>query len=270
MVWPFVLISAILFLVGAALGSFLNVVIYRTVRDESWVYGRSHCEHCMKQIHWYDNIPVVSFLILRARCRHCREPLSFSHPVVETLTGIMLVWWYWAGSFFFQLTQRPFQTLQPLFWLFVGLLLVAIFFADLLYYLIPDLLVGLLLGLTILYRVVLVSFGIMQVGDLVLAVVGLVLSVAFFGALWLFTRGKGMGLGDVKLVAPLALLVGWPMIGVMLVVAFTSGAVVGLVMLALKRKKLGQVIPFGPFLVGATLVTLIMGDYLLQWYLSWL
>lgn len=264
----FLLVSGLLFLIGAIFGSFLNVIIYRTVNDESWVWGRSKCENCLKQIAWYDNIPVVSFLILRARCRWCREPISFTHPVLEFLTGALFVWWYWAGSFFFQLTQRPFQTLQPIFWLTVGVILLAIFFADLLYYQIPDVLSGSLLIITISYRVALTLFGVMQLKDLGLAVMAVVLGVLFFGSLFLITRGKGMGLGDVKIAAPLALLVGWPGFIVTVFGAFVMGAVVAIGLVAAKRRKFGQVVPFGPFLILSTFVTLIWGDQLIAWYLS--
>ncbi len=268
MLTTFIAISGILFVLGAVLGSFLNVIIYRTVNDESWVWGRSKCEHCDKQIAWYDNIPVVSFLWLRAKCRACRKPISLTHPVVEFLTGVLFVWWYWGGFIFFQLTQRPFQTLQPLFWLAVGLILLAIFFADLLYYQIPDILAGSLLVITIMYRVALTLAGVMQVKDLGFAVMGFVLSVVFFGSLYLITKGKGMGLGDVKLIGPLSLLVGWP--GIILVVfgAFLSGATVSLGMVATKRRKFGQIVPFGPFLVFATLLTLVWGDPIMNWYMG--
>ncbi len=268
--FAFFLVSLLLFAVGTAIGSFLNVLIYRTITDDedSWVAGRSHCDHCRSKIAWFDNIPLLSYLVLRGRCRKCKKRISLSHPVVEFLTGALFVWWYWAGAFFFQLTQRPFQTLQPLFWLMVGLLLIAILVTDYLYLLIPDALTGALLGLTIIYRVALVLAGVMQLKDLGFAVMGMVLAVALFGSLWLITKGKGMGFGDVKLIAPLSLLVGWPEVIVLVFAACVIGAVVGLALIALKKHKFGQVIPFGPFLVLGTALTLIWGGELLHWYLQ--
>lgn len=259
--------SLLLFVLGTALGSFLNVVLYRSIIGEDWVRGRSRCDDCREPIKWYDNIPLLSFLILRGKCRACRTPISIAHPVVEFLTGILFVWWYLGGSLFFHLTQAPFTAIQPLFWLIIGVLLVMIFMADALYMLIPDIAVVLLFALTVAYRVGLTFFGIMRPIDLLWAVIAMVVVVAFFAALWFFTGGKGMGLGDVKLVAPLALLVGWPNVLVWLFASFVSGAVAGLIMIALRKRKMGQVLPFGPFLILGTAVALVIGDQTVAWYL---
>ncbi|MDH5532960.1 MAG: prepilin peptidase [Candidatus Pacebacteria bacterium] len=270
MLIPFLIISLALFFTGAAIGSFLNVVIYRSLNDESWVTGRSRCDSCRKKISWYDNIPVLSYLILRAKCRFCKKPIALTHPVVEVLVGSLFVWWYWSASIFFTLTQRPFEVLQPAFWLVVGIILIAILVTDYLYYIIPDSFVILLLGLTIIYRAALVGFGIMQTNDLIMAIFGMILSVLFIGSLWFFTRGKGMGLGDVKLMVPLSLLLGWPNTLVGLFLSFILGGFVGGGLLLSKRKKMGQVVPFGPFLILGTFISLIWGDQILTWYLSFL
>jgi leader peptidase (prepilin peptidase) / N-methyltransferase len=262
------LFTFLLFGVGAIVGSFLNVVICRTAQEESWMWGRSRCDVCLKNISWFDNIPLLSFILLRGKCRSCRKPIAVSHPVIELMTGMLFVWWYWVGFLFFQLSQRPFHTLQPLFWLAVGVLLLVIFFADLWYMIIPDLMVSLLLILVVIYRLILVISGIMQPTDLYMAVIGAFLVLLFFGSLWFATQGRGMGLGDVKLSLPMALLLGWPgsLVGVML--SMVLGASVGVVLLAMGKRKMGQVIPFGPFMVMATFITLLWGDSVVAWYLS--
>lgn len=270
MLVPFLIISLALFFTGAAIGSFLNVVIYRSLNNESWVTGRSRCDSCRKKIGWYDNIPLLSYLILKAKCRNCKKPIALTHPVVEVLVGSLFAWWYMTGAFFFTLTQRPFEVLQPAFWLIVGVILIAILVADYLYYIIPDMFVILLLGLTIVYRIALVSFGIMQINDLILAVFGMILAVLFIGSLWFFTKGKGMGLGDVKLMVPLSLLLGWPNTLVGLFLSFLIGGFIGGFLLLSKKKKMGQVVPFGPFLIVGTFISLIWGDQILSWYLSFL
>lgn len=262
------LTSILLFVIGTAVGSFLNVVLYRSIIGQDWVSGRSRCDNCKKQIQWFDNIPLLSYLVLGGKCRYCKDQIALSHPVIEFLTGVLFVWWYWGGSLFFQLTQAPFSAVQPLFWLMVGVLLLMIFMADLLYLLIPDVAVALLLLMTVLYRVGLTAMGIMEPMDLLKAVMGMVLSVSFFGGLWLLTKGRGMGLGDVKLVGPLALLLGWPNILVGLFMAFVGGAVTGMIMIAMGKRKMGQVLPFGPFLVMGTVVALVFGDQLVTWYLG--
>jgi prepilin signal peptidase PulO-like enzyme (type II secretory pathway) len=187
---------------------------------------------------------------------------------VEILTGALFVWWYWGGTIFFQLTQAPFAVLQPLFWLTVGILLLIIFVSDARYYIIPDGAVGLLAVVTVIYRVVLVLFGEMRLVDLGWAAMGVVLTVSLLGGLWLATKGKGIGLGDVKLMVPLSLLLGWPIVTIGLFLAFVLGAIVGVVLILLGKKKFGQTIPFGPFLITAACFSLLWGDVIFNWYMG--
>jgi leader peptidase (prepilin peptidase) / N-methyltransferase len=264
----FVLITLALFSLGAILGSFLNVVIYRSIAGETWITGRSRCDDCRTLIRWFDNIPLLSFLLLRGKCRSCKKSISLTHPVVELLTGSLFVWWYWFGSFFFKLSQEPFHYLQPLFWLVVGLILIAIVVADFLFYVIPDEMVGLLMVLTLGYQVSLVLFDQMKLFDLIGSLIASLIAGLFFLLLWLITKGKGMGLGDVKLIIPLILLVGWNLSYLAIFIAFLVGAGVGLLMILLKKRKLKQAIPFGPFLIIGTITALIYGETLIQWYWS--
>jgi leader peptidase (prepilin peptidase) / N-methyltransferase len=268
LVITFVFVPLLLFMLGAAIGSFLNVVIYRTTTGEGWVKGRSHCETCKKTIAWFDNIPLLSFLVLRGRCRHCKKSLSLSHPVVEGLTGLLFVWWYFAGFFFFQLTQQPFTILQPLFWLAVGLILLAIFIIDFKYMIIPDQLVAALFVLVIFYRVGLTMFGEMQVRDLALSLATMAGSTALLFMIWYITRGRGIGFGDVKLALPLGLLLGWPRAIVWIFGSFMLGAAVGIALIVMKKAKMKTALPFGPFLVAGTLISLIWGDQLFHWYVT--
>ncbi len=264
------LILFFLFILGTSVGSFLNVLIYRTMKGKSWVRGRSRCDHCRKKIHWYDNIPILSFLFLKGKSRCCHKKISLSYPLVELMTGLLFIWWYGIGFVFFQLTLTPFVVLQPLFWLLVGILLLTIFFADLKYMIIPDLAVGSLFLLTVAYRIYLTFSSVMQLKDLKMAVLGMVVAVIFLGSLWFFTKGKGMGFGDVKLIAPIALLLGWPKILVGLFTAFILGGLSGSFLLILGRKKMGQVIPFGPFIILGAIISLVWGEAILNWYLYWL
>lgn len=263
------LIALLLFLLGLAVGSFLNVLISRTVEGESWVEGRSRCDHCGQQLVWYDNIPLVSFLWLRGQSRCCQQPIPLSYPLVELMTGLLFVWWYGVGFVFFQLTQAPFSVLQPLFWLLVGVLLVVILVADFLYMLIPDVAVGSLFTLTLVYRLYLVVSGVMQVRDLWLTILGMAVAVTLLGGLWLVTKGKGMGLGDVKYALPMSWLLGWPEILVGLFLAFVSGGLVASLLLLVGKKKIRQKIAFGPFLVLGTVLSLVWGELIFSWYWSW-
>lgn len=264
----FVLLSVALFALGAAIGSFLNVIIYRSVHNESWMVGRSKCESCSKQIHWYDNIPLLSYLILYGKCRFCKTPLSLSHPVIEFMTGSLFVWWFWMGSLFFRLTQHPFSVIQPMFWLLVGLSLLIIFFADIRYMIIPDEAVVFLTVITLLYRITLTLSGVMQPTDFVWTILGSVLVSTFFYFLWKVTQGRGMGFGDVKFAIPFGLLLGWPNVFVGTFFAFVFGAVVGVGLMIAKKKTLRQAVPFGPFLVSSTVATLVLGTHVWQWYIN--
>lgn len=265
----FLLVATILFVFGAVLGSFLNVLIYRTINELDWVKDRSRCDHCQKLIAWYDNIPLLSFVVLKGKCRHCGKKISFSHLVVEVLTGSLFVWWYMVGFVFFRLTQAPFSVLQPLFWLLVGVFFLIILVADIRYYIIPDYAVLPLFVLTVFYRVYLSVAGVMQVKDLILAVVATVVLVAFFFALWFFTKGKGFGFGDVKLAVPLGLLLGWPKTLVGVFFAFILGGLLGIILLLIGKKKFGQVLPFGPFLIAGALIALIYGEIIWAWYITY-
>lgn len=264
----FVGISFFLFFIGAALGSFINVVIYRSARQEDWVRGRSRCDYCKQPLAWYDNVPLLSFLVLQGKTRCCGQPLSITHPVVELLIGSLFVWWYWGGALFFNLATAPLQTIQPLFWLLIGVLLAAVLVTDWLYLIIPDFLVGALLILSFFYRLLLVAFEGMQWQDFLSMLGATALAAAFFLFLFLVTKGKGFGFGDVKLVVPLGLILGWQKLAVALFLAFVLGASFGVALLVAKRKTLRQVIPFGPFLVLATYISLVFGAQIFSWYVS--
>ena len=260
------IIGFFLFFFGACVGSFLNLVIYRSKTGQPWMTGRSQCESCKQHIAWYDNIPLLSFVFLRGKCRRCRAALSVSHPIVEGLTGVLFLWWYLVGFFFFQLTQQPFTMLQPLFWLLVGVVLLFIFMYDYRYLIIPDWTVLTLTALALLYRMALVLAGIMRHEDFFWTVCGAVAASGFFYLIWLVTKQRGIGLGDVKLAAPLGLLLGWPVVWVGLWLATVVGAVVGIALIALGKAKFGKPIPFGPFLIIGTLLGLLWGDTLISWY----
>lgn len=256
-----------LFILGLAVGSFLNVVIYRTVNGQSPLKGRSKCTECGVKIAWQNNIPLLSFMWLRGRCAQCGAKISWQYPVVEFLTGVLFVWWYVVGWGFFRLAGSPFGWLQPLFWLGVGVALLLVVVFDVRYGIIPDVLSAVLLIWVLMYRIGLVVTGRMMKGDFYLALVtGLVLT-GFFYFLYQVTKKKGFGLGDVKLAPSLGLILGWPktLIGVWL--AFVVGAVVAITLLILGKKKMKQTIVFGPFLVIGTMIALWWGDAIWNWYL---
>lgn len=256
----------LVFLLGLVFGSFLNVVIYRTTQGMSPLSGRSVCPKCKKMISWKHNIPLISFFILGGRCANCKTKISWQYPVVEFMTGIMFVWWFLVGKSFFLLLGQPWNYVQPVFWLIVGMLLLVVFITDLRFGLIPDQVSLPLFILALGYRLGLVTSHQMQSIDLVNAVIsGLVLTF-FFYCLWYFTKGRGFGFGDVKLAPSLGLLLGWPRTLVGMFIAFCLGAVVAIGLIIGGKKRFGQTIPFGPFLVLGTVASLLWGQQWWGWY----
>jgi prepilin signal peptidase PulO-like enzyme (type II secretory pathway) len=267
----FWLIGGLVFAMGAAVGSFLNVLIYRTTRGQDWVKDRSRCEHCRKPISWYENIPLISYLFLRGRCSHCGKKIDTIHPLIEMLVGSLFLWWYVAGFLFFRLTSAPMQFIQPVFWLFVGTVSAAIIISDLKHFLIPRWTVLALTGSTLLYRAALILAGEMRPADFFQSVLWALLLTGFFWFLWKVTREKGFGFGDVQLAFPLGLILGhWERILVGIFSAFLIGAAVGMLLVISGKKRFRQAVPFGPFLLLGTLIGLVWGFELWAGYVRML
>ncbi len=224
-----------LFLFGICVGSFVNVLIDRLPQGMDIFGGRSVCDYCKKTLRWFELIPIASFLIQLGLCRRCRKPLSWQYPIVEFSVGIGFV-----------VLSDNIATLL------IFLSLVIIFVSDLKYEIIPDSMIGVGLVGTILY------------GHTSWLAAGA--AAGFFFFLWLITRGRGMGFGDVKLVFLLGLILGFPAIGFALYVAFLTGACVGLILILLGRRKLKSHIPFGPFLIIGTSVALLYGSQMMVWW----
>jgi leader peptidase (prepilin peptidase)/N-methyltransferase len=242
------------FAFGAIIGSFLNVCIVRIPHDRSIVRPPSHCPVCQAPIAWYDNVPLVSYVLLAGRCRACRTRISPLYPAVEALTGGLAValWWRLGAT--------------PAFggYLAFAAALVTITFIDLDHRIIPDVisLPGIALGLA----VSLVSPLVTPL-DALLGVVaggGFLLGVA---AAYEAIRGQeGMGGGDVKLLAMIGAFLGWQSIFVTVMVASIVGSIIGVALMLYRRADSKLAIPFGPFLACGALVHLFFGDRILAFY----
>ena len=239
------------FWIGLAVGSFLNVLIDRLPKGESVVHGRSYCDSCKKKIAWYDLIPLLSFIMLKRRCRYCRKLISWQYPLVEILTGFTFVaTYYLVMDTLYRINYFP--TLLLLLTIFSGL--IVIFFADLKYMIIPDQVVFILLGIALLYILLL------QPDVIVLNfAIGFLFALLFL-FLVLITKGKGMGVGDVKLTFFMGLFLGFPKIIVAFYLSFLTGALVSLILVIGRIKKLKSTVPFGPFLIAATVIAYVWGD----------
>jgi leader peptidase (prepilin peptidase)/N-methyltransferase len=234
---------------GAVIGSFLNVVIYRLPRRQSLITPGSRCPQCGTPIAAWDNIPVVSYLVLRGRCRHCGGRISPRYPLVELGAAALL-----TAAWLRTETLLDFAA-GGLF----ALLMLAILFIDLEHQIVPNALSypGLILGL-------LLAIPQERFVDALFAAAGA-------GALFLLiaiVSGGGMGGGDIKLAAMMGAFLGWPRIAVGLLFAFTLGAAAGLLLIALKRRTRKEPIPFGPALAVGGVIALLWGRTIVLWYLS--
>lgn len=253
---------------GLVWGSFLNVVIYRLTHKQSPLSGRSVCPSCKKVISWKYNIPLLSYFWLGGRCHNCHKKISWQYPVIELVTGALFVWWFMVGRGFFLLAGTPWGVVQPIFWLVVGMLLLVVFMADFRFGIIPDSVNLALVSLSLFYRLGLVLTGQMDVRDFLLAGISAAVITMFFLSLWLMTKKKGFGMGDIKLAPALGLLLGWQRSIVAIFISFIVGGIFSAVLLIMRKKKMGQTVPFGPFLVFGAAVGLLWGARIWQWYFS--
>ncbi len=251
------------FFIGAAVGSFVNVLIDRTISGRDWVRGRSECDHCHKTLAWYDMIPILSFVMYGAKSRCCRTPLSFQYPIVETIVGLLFAWWMIVGFVFFRLVSAPLTVVQPLFWLFTGVILLILLLADLFYGVVLMNVVWLGCATALVYRLLLGCFGAYQATDFYLAILTGFGFYAFFWSLWKITKGRGMADGDMYVALYMGILLGWPKGLVAIMGSFIIGAVVGVILIATKLRSRKDTVPFVPFMVIAILVTLLWGNQII-------
>jgi prepilin signal peptidase PulO-like enzyme (type II secretory pathway) len=260
------LFSALLLLVvGLAIGSFLSAITYRLPKNAQFIKGRSACPRCKKQIAWYDNIPVISFLILKGKCRHCKKAISVRYPIIELATGLIFVLTgFGQVSCLNKVSSASLCSWNdilgiytlPLFFLLI-ISLIIIFIIDLENKFIPDNLVFTgFATFVILLAVLSPSFYKYLLSGFVASALLLLIH--------LFTKGKGMGLGDVKFALLAGTILGWPNTLYWMYISFISGALVGVILIVYKKAKFGKSIPFAPFLVSSMIFVLLYGGLIIE------
>lgn len=242
-------------LTGLVIGSFISAYTYRAPRLMSWVGGRSFCPGCKKKLSWFDNIPVISYLLLLGRCRSCRKKISPRYPLIELVSGLSFVglgsvW----GNYFYS------SPIELLFILFLFVITFSVFVIDLENQFIPDKLVFFGIILTFF------CFVILDKNTIYLNLLSGFVSAFFLLTLHLITKGKGMGLGDVKFAILGGLVLGWPNALIWMFLSFIIGAFVGIVLILFKKASFGKKISFGPYLVVSLWLALIYGN----WFLTFL
>lgn len=257
------------FILGSIIGSFVSALTYRLPRNINFGKSRSFCDYCKVKISWYDNIPILSFILLRGRCRKCKNKIAKRYPIIEIATAFLfsflgvLLLRCWTNQLFLRPDPGLMCSLKDLYgyWTFPYLAflvtsLLSIFIIDLEQKIIPDRLTFICFSLTLilfilfsydsLYKNLAVAFG----------------ASLFFLLVHLITKGKGMGLGDVKLALFAGLFFGWPQSLTWFYISIVSGAIIGTLLIVFKKAKFGRQIPFGPFMVFSFLITLIWGELL--------
>lgn len=267
----------IFFIAGLIIGSFLGAANYRLKTAEDIVFKRSHCPHCKKTIRWYDNIPLLSFIVLFGRCRDCRKYISWEYPLIELMTGLLFAG---VALKFFGAPLLGISgiisgavsvntILDMSFLLFAICYLVLIFWHDYDYMLIPDAVVYPAIVVTLFYQVWKYTQSPLGIADfhspLTSAIAAALGAALFFFALIWISKGKWIGGGDVKFGFLAGLIVGFPKILFVFFLTYLIGSVVSLALIALKKKTWKSQIPFGPFMAAAILIVLFFSDQIQFW-----
>lgn len=245
----YIFFYTLVFLYGIMIGSFLNVCILRIPAGESIVTGRSHCDQCKKPIRWYDLIPVISYLILRGRCRYCKTHFSIQYPMIEALNGILyvLVFYYYG-----------FRYLSVIYCLLISALLV-LSVIDFRTNTIP-------FGINIVIFVLGLIRLVMDYSHFYDYLIGFVCVSGFLYLIYLITKGRGMGGGDIKLMAAAGLVLGWQLI----ILSLFLGCLYGSLIHPIRMKVSGQgrVLAFGPYLSAGIITSIYFGGHMINWYLA--
>jgi leader peptidase (prepilin peptidase)/N-methyltransferase len=242
---------AVALLLGAAIGSFLNVVILRLPRGQSLVRPPSHCGSCGKAIRWFDNLPILSFLWLRGRCRDCRARISWRYPAIEATTALLFALTYYHMGWGLELVGA---------WLLLAVL-IAIAVIDLEHQIIPD-----AISLPAIAAGLALSF-VTPSRSWIDALLGVLVGAAIPFTVIVLSRG-GMGGGDIRLGAVIGAFLGWKLAALTFFLAVVLGGLVGTVLLITGLRGRKDRIPFGPFLAASAVLSLFWGHAVLRWYWS--
>lgn len=248
---PTILLYIIIFLYGIVIGSFLNVCIFRIPKQENIVKIRSHCMNCGYQLKWYDLVPVFSYLCLGGKCRSCKQKISVQYPLIELLNGVLYCTVFAVYGI----------SVEALLYALLASALITLSVIDFRTYEIP---VGI--------NIFILTLGLIRIvtdyADWLDYAVGFFLVSGFLYIIHLVTKGRGIGGGDIKLMAVSGLLLGWKQI----LLAFVLGCIIGSVIHIVRMKMSGQghMLAFGPYLSVGIMISALAGNQMIAWYLSWL
>jgi len=245
-----------IFLFGLAIGSFLNMAIWRLYTHESFL-GRSRCTVCHHIIPWCDNIPLFSYLFLKGTCRYCKKHISYQYPLIELATAVLFMLAYWSLGGVYN-TVTSLELLRLFF--FISILII-IFVYDFRWYLILDI-------VTIPAIVAAYILNLFLGMNWLMMLIAGTLGGGFFLLQYVLSKGTWIGGGDIRLGALMGVMLGYPHIITVLMVSYLMGGIFAIPLLVTGKKQFGDKLPFGTFLTVATIITLLTGDSLWQWYIS--
>ena len=240
---------------GAVVGSFLNVCIYRLPIGKSVAWPASACTSCGRELSWYENVPIVSYTVLRGRCRTCHTHISLQYPIVEAITAAMF-----AGAFYYWGPTALFAS-RVIF----GCMLIVLFGIDLEHHLLPNVITlpGIIVGF---------AFSFFTEPGWLASLIGILVGGgSLYGvaeAYYWVRKEEGLGMGDVKMLAMIGAFLGWKLTLVALMMASLSGTVIGVALIVSKRGGMKYALPFGTFLAIGAAVSATVGSAVLNWYLT--
>ncbi|MFD1066561.1 prepilin peptidase [Oceanobacillus locisalsi] len=243
--------SLFFFLFGAVFGSFYNVVGLRSPRGETFTTDRSYCPHCKKTLHWYELLPIASYLVQNGKCRKCQDPISPLYPIIECSTGVLFLLSYWMFGFDWELLTAM---------LFISMLMI-ILVSDIRYMLIENKILLFFLPLFIMMRIL------SPLDPWWSSAAGAVLASVLLALIIIVSRG-GMGAGDMKLFFVLGIVLGTGKVILAFFLAAFLGAVIGMLLIACKWMERKQPVPFGPYIVVGAFIAYFYGDGIISWYIG--
>ncbi len=282
----------LVFVLGTFIGSFLNLISDRVLTGETFVRGRSHCDHCKKTLEPKNLVPVLSFLIQGGKCDKCKTKLSWYYPASEMLTGVLFIYAAFLSTIF--LSPTPKNLVSFLFLIGVFCFFTIMLLTDAKEFIIPDKVVFAAIAFVMVFLILTYSFDIVSLYlkfshdsfgayliksgywtsqvFAVLKAFGLIIMssfaiAGFFLFLVLITRGRGMGAGDIKLGFLLGLVNGFPLNIIAIFLGFVLGAVYSLFLIVFRKTTIKDTIAFGPFLILGSLICLLYGSIILNWYI---
>lgn len=237
--------------IGLAMGSFINALVYRISRNESIVAGRSKCPACRHQLAWFDLVPLISFFFLRGQCRYCHREISLQYPLVEFITAGSLACLYLVFG----------NSANFLFFAMVVLFLIPLFFADALYYIVPD-------SISIPAIVIVLAIQFFRGADMLHIFYAMMIGGGLFLFQYLFSKGRWVGEGDIRIGILMGAILGIPQILVALFIAYVGGAFLGFILIASGHKQMSSRVPFATLLTVATFITMLFGNSIINFYLQ--